>query len=1383
MSDNNKNKAIDNDSLKKFKSSCLNFIKMFSEEKSDSIKISYLSGLIKLVQRLNIPPETIVETIFKNILFQKTDILKSPNLLFTFISFCRQTHDPTFQNNFYELLQLFGNDYKENNIYFKDYLIMQALEIFFDSTKNEGAKDDYEERKHFFNYIIETDIKEFKEQLFKLIIKNDIKLMDNEIKINFVLNFFEKIIIKNKYNIGVILLKIIKEEIKKNIPNEIIENLINCQNKNGFNSLIKKPKSINKFLIFNKLILENKNKEFTDKEKNEKILDIYLSNLLNILCIRKEFNIKIIKYIYNYYIINRYSILDKIFPGVIYHLSNYAYTYNQISFLFNEICKSDKLNPLYKWIIFKNPFSSNKMALIQTGFKPNLNNINIISGINEQNKKDITLNGVIDKTLFEVNEEQSNINILIHLSLYDYIINSSFYFSENNYYIDFYTLNRILELISSLSIEILNKNFYNDFIQFLLDYFSVLFEFCLSLNDNNNKDIIFKTYKSFLYLFKKMPNQKEDQLSIIFPSLIILLNNKNAKIEFIEPIADYMIDTFGRISRQCDLIFKTIKSLLFNKDLKNIENKFLLSDKLITLVIESNEHKFFESLFNLCRDLLKTKDNLNIKLNNYIINKYSKFYSGALSDLLQNYIIEKFDEFFVQKNISVDNLSDDDYYIINTIDNIYLQDKPVNLKDIVDKFYGDNYKKIIGIFDNIFEYMDKDENIKNVFKLNNNENKNNLIEEYCDMRNNVEEVLKYYLYIKKDCNINNDNKNYFNENKKLICIYGNTYYLVHLLTQYLSEKILNEKSLENEEEKKVENDKLMFIFDYIYEKILLNKNIKNIIFKSFFLNAILSNNEVLDYYLVKHTNNLVNLQIKEKELDFSKLYELSSSINSKKSFGLIKLIKNNPYNIILIKELILELFDYESDNIINPQNIDLYKNASNKHLIIKSIYSNQLFDKINDINTNNVNNNQAMNSTNKDIQMRINTCFSKFFFKEITDLTNKKSIELNQIFFIFCLDNEIFNKYYSSFSDFYDFDYISLEFYSLVRNKNCILDFKEKFLEFLKNFNFIENINVFSLRILSQEKTFEKLISKCDNHSDKSISILYDIIILLLNNLLKYNSFQNYTEKTIINILNNICLYINELISLSKNNNKISEILFKELYYLGKIINLILYEHLSSDSNTSKNKKFNINPKLQKVLSSFLSQEIIPKYIKSFFSSLNYAFQSEMNYSLQNIYDSFYFIIDFLEDINIKNEILNKIDKEKEIIGFINEYSFFKTNEVTNNGMNKLLINYSKYLNNGNLLYKNFSEYLFLFVIRNSKYSTEKIMNELILIFMDENNDNGFKDLYDKKKFAYLCYYYLIYKRNGNPILNDKNYLEKIKINFGDFDLVTNIGERFKVDL
>ena len=91
------------------------------------------------------------------------------------------------------------SNYEENEIYFKNYLIQFSLEIFFDAVNNIGENEkDIDVRKKYFGQLLLTDIKEFKEQFFKLVINEKIKIMDNKIKFNFVKNFIELIIIKNK---------------------------------------------------------------------------------------------------------------------------------------------------------------------------------------------------------------------------------------------------------------------------------------------------------------------------------------------------------------------------------------------------------------------------------------------------------------------------------------------------------------------------------------------------------------------------------------------------------------------------------------------------------------------------------------------------------------------------------------------------------------------------------------------------------------------------------------------------------------------------------------------------------------------------------------------------------------------------------------------------------------------------------------------------------------------------------------------------------------------------------------------------------------------------------------------------------------------------------
>ena len=186
MSEKQKSQLAPAELIKKFEANCKNFITMSNIEKSDSIKLNYLTALQKSAINWKIPQTTIVEIIFQNILFKKLDLIKSPNILLAFISFLRQTDELAFQKYFYELLYKFLSNYDENCIYFKNYLILFSLEIFFEAVNNYGDNvEDIEIRKKYFSQLIYTDIKEFKEQFFKYIINAKIKLFNSAPKISY----------------------------------------------------------------------------------------------------------------------------------------------------------------------------------------------------------------------------------------------------------------------------------------------------------------------------------------------------------------------------------------------------------------------------------------------------------------------------------------------------------------------------------------------------------------------------------------------------------------------------------------------------------------------------------------------------------------------------------------------------------------------------------------------------------------------------------------------------------------------------------------------------------------------------------------------------------------------------------------------------------------------------------------------------------------------------------------------------------------------------------------------------------------------------------------------------------------------------------------------
>jgi hypothetical protein len=437
----------------------------------------------------------------------------------------------------------------------------------------------------------------------------------------------------------------------------------------------------------------------------------------------------------------------------------------------------------------------------------------------------------------------------------------------------------------------------------------------------------------------------------------------------------------------------------------------------------------------------------------------------------------------------------------------------------------------------------------------------------------------------------------------------------------------------------------------------------------------LCNRKILEFYFEKHTNILVNEEIEKKQLDYSKLRELSCKLNQKKSFKIIELLKAFPLNIILIRQLIISLFSYESENFINPNNVDLYSQNSKKYYIIKTLNTNKLISKIKEVTSNNsdeIKNKLNNNENTNDFALKINSSFSKIFFDFITDLSKKENLESNQPYYLFCLDNDIFFTYYNSLCDFYDFDYAILELYSLIRNEDCNLELKEKFLEFLNKFNFVENILVFNLRIFSEDITFDKIIStQKNNHSEKMTSFLCDIIQYLLKNLLRYNSYQNYTENCIHDILKNIFRYTKNLLILSKEDKNSKEKIKIELNYLIKLINYV-FEIFSTEKNNftdkalPKKSEFGVNDKLIKNINEVIEKNYNPKNAElnnNDNKDLFLLIQSQKNLNDKNVKD-LNEIYKFIEDdVLISNYNNNPRKYPFPIEQFMDKCGFTKENK------------------------------------------------------------------------------------------------------------------------
>ena len=1343
------------EALSIFEENCLRFSKICEEEKSEYVKINYLLNLDKLAQNLKIDSNTFIEFIFDKILFKNINILKNRNLLYNFISICQKKSSELYEKKFFQLLLLFSADYNQNSIYFHQYLIDISLEIFFNSNYTSQEKSDY------ISYIIESDIKPFETQFFKNIINKNKNLIDTENKKELVKILFDKYISMNKYKSCLILFMKILEHSKngKNIQNDLLFSIIKTTNNIGFNHVIKKTKEINDFLIFNCLLLDNLDEKLfisETSETNVNIFDLYLVNLINVLAVKKDLNVDIMKKVFIYYKTHKYKILNKVFPDVIYFLSIYSYSNNQFTFLYNEICNSNEFDLLYEYLLIKHLTSLNKMPnnINELNYKTKKFKFEVISTPNSDNEEELVKNS-IDNNLLKIGQSISNIGFLTHLNLFNLIIKSCLDLEKGKLInIKFYPkkLNRTLLLLSNISIENLNKKFYDDLLIFILDFVSLIIDFYL-LNEEKKK-VIFNENYLFVSILKVIDKSSlEQQASIIFPSLINIIKNslqiKNSINELNQLIFDYLIKNFSINKYNNILTFKSLVILFFSDEDNSAKNKddLFSMDKLVDLVIKSNDNSLFDSYYKLCGELHKSSNEIFKKLSSYSLNKCSKLYNNTspLSDSFLNYIIEKFKELFIQKRPNVIVFDDFTYFIINTVSNIYKKEKPTQLSQLISEYCVSN--NCVTIIDTLFKNIEINEcDIMNLMKGE------TIYENYSSLKMAINN-LDYFTYI-KDYYFDND----IQDNKTTMCLYGILISLAQLYSEYLSNSIkINTTELINGKD----NEKLMLLMDYIKDKILFNQSLQNTSYTVMFLNVILSNKYIYHYFNVHYTNITVTKIMKENNIDKIHLMQLTLQETMNKNSSLVNYIQQNSYYIILMKDLIENCLEYDS-LILNPSNT--YYTTDN---------GSEKYDEFKNLNVDNKNIHPGLKSN------KINSFFSKIFVNEIFE--NNSPLLLfndNQIFFLFLLDSNILSNYLKIFGNLFNFDYLLIQLYSIIRKKECPKEYNEKFSQFIKEYLDIDNVFSFITKIISNNKTLIHLL-KLENISSNYIKDLFEIMESIIKNLLTHNNISIVCK--ILNELVSYLSYITNKANLNEMNDNKSEkitLLNEEIFLVGKLLDLVTGDILnkihSNDSNENIQHKANIDIEQIKIALDNICNNTIISYIKCFYDILSYIFDEKNNlfeFSLENIFSSFYLILDFIsnEELNIIGNIKNDID----LSDFINNNLYLKSKEINTSLIETMTKNYT----NVNELNRKFIDYLFIFLLINGK-NDEKNIKNCILYLLDEK----FIENYDIKKFGYICLYFLFLNKKDNIYSTNKNkgIVKNTSILFGDLTIYTNIGERFK---
>jgi hypothetical protein len=216
-----------------------------------------------------------------------------------------------------------------------------------------------------------------------------------------------------------------------------------------------------------------------------------------------------------------------------------------------------------------------------------------------------------------------------------------------------------------------NKKLFEEILMFLINLFSNLFNLYFSENDLIfNEDYLID---SFSKIIEK--SSMDNKYLIIFPSFINIIktsfyntnnniskDNKIYNFIFNYLITNFSCDDLSILNPQCILIYKSL-IILFTDKKASKQKKIFSLDKIIDLVIKSDNEKLTFSFLKLCEELNKNNEEESINLSHYSLNKYSKLINDNINESFIEYISEKFKELFMEKRPNNIEYDDNVYFI------------------------------------------------------------------------------------------------------------------------------------------------------------------------------------------------------------------------------------------------------------------------------------------------------------------------------------------------------------------------------------------------------------------------------------------------------------------------------------------------------------------------------------------------------------------------------------------------------------------------------------------------------------------------------------------------------------------------------------------------
>ena len=1142
--------ATENDKL--LVNTCGNYLKMLKIEQSEEIQINYWQSIQKQIvmkKHFNLQSDVIIMILFQEIYMKHKMIIQSKHLLFNINNFCLTLNEDKFKQMFFNLLfDVLNSEYEKYKPYFVSYLYEITFRLFFAPSSCDNVSPQTNEAMlTFYNTAIESDFSSFENQLNKYIHFSKHNLLSmyvhKPVYDKFFIKFISKALSKRKY---AKVSQLLKQLTSDNVYKEFYMMLIKEINDVAFMAFSKKHlNAFDEFMFMNSIVLSlihNVN------DLNEEMFDSYLVNLLLVIIEHNYFNIDIINMLLNIHHNNKYNKFNKLIYISVYYLSKHVFLKEHVEFYIQHVIT--KIDPLYAVLIYNSFTRRNLLShvhndvLKQINIKPftikYTNNTVNTANTNVNEHKAFPMHG-------QVEYNKTNKHKLMYLSLF--LVNSNvFTLNALTNVIELNPTTLVAHMQEIIKFHIDNKINPKYIVTLYCDFFDVLISsvinsheqfpvyliqhLLLMINQTDNEFKYNNIYPYLIYLTR----------SFLIPQYDLFFNAETNSNMILNEVMSFFIATYTRNENISNFLFKLLIALFKETKISNKQYKIFALDKLVSLTLHANNGKINEYLFKFLRDLISAQDTTYYGY--FTFYEYARQYTGALNDSIRHYLAELYD-----KETNSGKLSQRYLFVVCCLYWVYAKD-PL-----------DTFQKI---FDNLFIKDYYTQLLKQILKLINKDVVLDTYDNTAMLLNKTEYNNYIYSIINNNANtVDNDNDMFY------LCLLK---YLGRFITTYIQiycAKVEEMNKQEDDTQKQLNaflskestiNQHINILYNEI--DIIIQNHKKNYI--CFFINELLNNATVINHYMIYHSNEKANVELKEKQIPFSELQHYKRNHIKNKVSNIFKYISEmNSLNSLLLNNFIIEILNVERVQILNNNpKLKEMNSIEKKVVIIKTIYKNTIR------NTNITSSSENVSMKHKEFQIYQQECFfSTKLFTYIFDYVNLYETKNIHRMLIDC---KFFSGKFKDLCNMFNVDVLLIQFYDLVKMHSQYKEYLYYFILEYLNSPFNESIHLFMLKVLSNTKTFNTIYS----HNET----LYKIITELFVNLILYNSYEDESLTLIKQIIHNI-----RTVNTNEQQQQQQEQTYNQLYteLISKMNALI------TESQTKQNLK--LKPKFKETLLTFIN--------------------------------------------------------------------------------------------------------------------------------------------------------------------------------------------------